>query len=170
VEAVKFMTAFWKDSCDEGGLAWDDTNNNRAFLAGEICGSLKRGLDLHRAMRALDKDQDEKGEPMVRDSSTPACLRVRPARRATRPLPPRGHELREKQKRPRNCLSGSTARSSSASGSRWRKLLDRLDQDVGAGSAVEHDDEPMKAFRTGADNSRTLGYAGPPVAKATEVY
>ena len=24
--------------------------------------------------------------------------------------------------------------------------------------------------RTGADNSRTLGYAGPPSAKATEVY
>jgi multiple sugar transport system substrate-binding protein len=34
VESVKFMQAFWKDACDEGGLAWDDTNNNRAFLAG----------------------------------------------------------------------------------------------------------------------------------------
>ena len=31
-------------------------------------------------------------------------------------------------------------------------------------------DEPMKGFRTGADNSRTLGYSGPPSAKATEVY
>ena len=36
VESVKFMTDFWKDRCDEGGLAWDDTSNNRAFLAGTI--------------------------------------------------------------------------------------------------------------------------------------
>src|SRR5947199_129228 len=35
VEAVKFMQAFWKDACDEGGFAWDDTSNNRAFLSGE---------------------------------------------------------------------------------------------------------------------------------------
>jgi hypothetical protein len=32
--------AFWKDSCDEGGLAWDDSNNNRAFHAGEISATL----------------------------------------------------------------------------------------------------------------------------------
>ena len=31
IESVKWMTAFWKEACDEGGLAWDDTNNNRAF-------------------------------------------------------------------------------------------------------------------------------------------
>ncbi|HTI56422.1 MAG TPA: extracellular solute-binding protein [Verrucomicrobiae bacterium] len=36
LEAVKWMVAFWKDACDEGALAWDDTNNNRAFHAGEI--------------------------------------------------------------------------------------------------------------------------------------
>ena len=36
LESIKFMQAFWKDACDEGGLAWDDTNNNRAFHAGEI--------------------------------------------------------------------------------------------------------------------------------------
>src|SRR5262249_28071302 len=31
VESIKFAVAFWKDCCDEGGLAWDDTNNNRDF-------------------------------------------------------------------------------------------------------------------------------------------
>src|SRR6266852_4417789 len=40
LESVKFMTAFWKDAHDEGGLAWDDTNNNRAFLSGTICATL----------------------------------------------------------------------------------------------------------------------------------
>jgi multiple sugar transport system substrate-binding protein len=28
--------AFWKDACDESGLAWDDANNNRAYLAEQI--------------------------------------------------------------------------------------------------------------------------------------
>ena len=36
IESVKFAVGFWKDTCDEGGLAWDDTNNNRAFLSGTI--------------------------------------------------------------------------------------------------------------------------------------
>jgi multiple sugar transport system substrate-binding protein len=36
LEAVKFNTVLWKEVFDEGGLAWDDSNNNRAFLSGEI--------------------------------------------------------------------------------------------------------------------------------------
>src|SRR6266852_307821 len=40
IESVKFMTAFWKDAHDESGLAWDDSNNNRAFLSGTICATL----------------------------------------------------------------------------------------------------------------------------------
>jgi multiple sugar transport system substrate-binding protein len=31
-------------------------------------------------------------------------------------------------------------------------------------------DPPMKGFRTAPDNSRVIGFAGPPSAKATEVY
>jgi multiple sugar transport system substrate-binding protein len=36
LEAVKFNTVLWKEVFDEGGLAWDDSNNNRAFLSQEI--------------------------------------------------------------------------------------------------------------------------------------
>jgi multiple sugar transport system substrate-binding protein len=36
LEAVEFGVAFWKDACDEGGLAWDDASNNRAYLAEQI--------------------------------------------------------------------------------------------------------------------------------------
>jgi multiple sugar transport system substrate-binding protein len=39
LESVKFMVGFWKNSCDEGGLGWDDSSNNRAFLAGTISGT-----------------------------------------------------------------------------------------------------------------------------------
>jgi multiple sugar transport system substrate-binding protein len=40
VEALKFTVAFWKDCLDEGGLAWDDTSNNRAYLAGTISATI----------------------------------------------------------------------------------------------------------------------------------
>ena len=40
IKSVRFMTAFWKDAHDEGGLAWDDTNNNRAFLSQTVCATL----------------------------------------------------------------------------------------------------------------------------------
>src|SRR5262245_57315345 len=36
VDAVKFNNVLWKECFDEGGLAWDDSNNNRAFLSQEI--------------------------------------------------------------------------------------------------------------------------------------
>ena len=36
MEAVKFNNVLWKEVFDEGGLAWDDSNNNRAFLSSDI--------------------------------------------------------------------------------------------------------------------------------------
>ena len=33
LEALKFTLVLWKECLDEGGLAWDDSNNNRAFLS-----------------------------------------------------------------------------------------------------------------------------------------
>lgn len=36
LDAIDFALGFWKDACDESGLAWDDANNNRAFLAEQI--------------------------------------------------------------------------------------------------------------------------------------
>jgi multiple sugar transport system substrate-binding protein len=40
LEAVKFTVAAWKDCLDEGGLAWDDSSNNRAYLAGTISATI----------------------------------------------------------------------------------------------------------------------------------
>jgi multiple sugar transport system substrate-binding protein len=36
VDAIKFNNVLWKECFDEGGLAWDDSNNNRSFLSGDI--------------------------------------------------------------------------------------------------------------------------------------
>ena len=67
VESVKYMQALWKEGCDEGGLAWDDTNNNRAFHAGEICASLNGASIYIVAKRQKDKIKDDKGEPLFQD-------------------------------------------------------------------------------------------------------
>ena len=40
VAAVKAMKDAWKDAFDETGLGWDDTSNNRAFLAETIAATL----------------------------------------------------------------------------------------------------------------------------------
>jgi len=67
VESVKFMTAFWKDAHDEGGLAWDDTSNNRAFLSGTIASTLNGASIYIETLRKPDVYQTEDGKPMKTD-------------------------------------------------------------------------------------------------------
>ena len=44
----KFMTQFWKDAHDEGGLAWDDTQQQPRLPLRHICAYAERRLDLRR--------------------------------------------------------------------------------------------------------------------------
>jgi ABC-type glycerol-3-phosphate transport system substrate-binding protein len=67
IESVKFATGFWKECCDEGGLAWDDTNNNRAFLSGSISATNNGASIYIEAKRKPDSYQTEKGGPMWLD-------------------------------------------------------------------------------------------------------
>ena len=67
VESVKFMTAFWKEGHDEGGLAWDDTNNNRAFLSQTISATLNGASIYIETLRKADQYKTDKGEPMNKD-------------------------------------------------------------------------------------------------------
>jgi multiple sugar transport system substrate-binding protein len=67
VDSVKYWTTFWKDCCDEGGLAWDDSSNNRAFLAGTISSTLNGASIYLVAKRDADKYQTEKGTPLWQD-------------------------------------------------------------------------------------------------------
>ena len=66
-DSVKFMQSFWKDSFDEGGLAWDDTNNNRAFLSGTISATLNGASIYIETLRKPDQYQTEKGAQMKSD-------------------------------------------------------------------------------------------------------
>ena len=67
VDAVKFMVDFWKDAHDEGGLAWDDTNNNRAFLSQTICATLNGASIYIESLRNPDKYITEKGAQLKTD-------------------------------------------------------------------------------------------------------
>jgi multiple sugar transport system substrate-binding protein len=67
VESVKFMAGFWKDAHDEGGLAWDDTNNNRAFLSQTISATLNGASIYIESLRNPDKYVTEKGAQLKTD-------------------------------------------------------------------------------------------------------
>ena len=67
IESVKFMTGFWKDALDEGGLAWDDSNNNRAFLSGTISSTLNGASIYIESARRPAQYKTESGAPMKDD-------------------------------------------------------------------------------------------------------
>ena len=67
LESVKFMVGFWKDAHDEGGLAWDDSSNNRAFIAGTICATSNAASIYIEALRKPDQYLTEKGTPLKDD-------------------------------------------------------------------------------------------------------
>jgi multiple sugar transport system substrate-binding protein len=67
VESVKFAVALWKETMDEGGLAWDDTSNNRAFLSGSISATNNGASIYLEAKKKPDSYQTEKGEQMYKD-------------------------------------------------------------------------------------------------------
>jgi multiple sugar transport system substrate-binding protein len=68
VESVKYAVAFWNDSYDPGGLAWDDSSNNRAFLAGTIS-STNNGASIYlEAKKKPETYFTEKGAPLWKDT------------------------------------------------------------------------------------------------------
>ena len=172
VEAVKFMTTFWKDACDEGGLAWDDTNNNRAFLAGEICATLNGASIYIAAKRGQEKIKDERGEPMVRDIQH-ARLPAGPAGSSSYQASFHHGIMKygKNQKLAKDFLQWLHGKEQFG---KWFQVAEGFS--IGSTKFWEQHplwstiDEPMKGFRTAADNSRVFGYAGPPSAKATEAY
>jgi multiple sugar transport system substrate-binding protein len=67
VESVKFAGGLWKDVFDEGGLAWDDASNNRAFLAGTISATNNAASIYVDAKRKPENFLTEKGTPLWQD-------------------------------------------------------------------------------------------------------
>src|SRR5437762_3957332 len=172
VDSVKFMQAFWKECCDEGGLAWDDTNNNRAFHAGEISATLNGASIYIVAKRKRDAIKDEKGEPMWQDID-----------HAPLPAGPTGayllflnqsHAVMKYSKNQKLAKDFLRWLHKKENYEKWFQTQEGYS--VGATKVWENNpmwgklDEPLKMFRTAARNTRLFGYAGPSTAKATEAF
>jgi ABC-type glycerol-3-phosphate transport system substrate-binding protein len=67
IESVKFAVALWQETMDEGGLAWDDTSNNRAFLSGSISATNNGASIYLEAKKKPGSYLTEKGTPMKDD-------------------------------------------------------------------------------------------------------
>ncbi|MBI4246358.1 MAG: extracellular solute-binding protein, partial [Candidatus Rokubacteria bacterium] len=172
LESVKFMQALWKDACDEGGLAWDDTNNNRAFHAGEISASLNGASIYIVAKRQQDKIKDDKGEPLWRDilhGPIPAGPKGSAAYHVAF-----SHGLMKYSKNQKLAKDFLKWLHGKEQFGKWFEV----ESGYSVGSTKHWEDHPMwakvddsmKIYRTAARASRMIGSAGPPSAKATEVY
>jgi multiple sugar transport system substrate-binding protein len=67
IESVKWAVGFWNDCCDPGGLAWDDSSNNRAFLSGTISATNNGASIYIEAKKKPQVYQTENGTPMFQD-------------------------------------------------------------------------------------------------------
>lgn len=67
LESVKFLQAFWADGCDERGLGWDDTGNNRAFLSQTISATLNGASIYIESLRRPERYRTSDGMPLNRD-------------------------------------------------------------------------------------------------------
>ena len=172
IEAVKWMTAFWKEACDEGGLAWDDTTNNRAFHAGEIAATLNGGSIYVLARRRLDI-KDEKGQPLWPDIGhfryPDGPHGPTPTYHVTYASTIMKHS--KNVEAAKELLKWVHSKEQFA---KWFELEGGYA--TGANPVWEAHkmwtevDEAMRPFKTAAQGARALGYAGLPSAKATLVY
>jgi multiple sugar transport system substrate-binding protein len=173
VESVKFMQAFWKEACDEGGLAWDDTNNNRAFHAGEISASLNGASIYIVAKRKRDQIKDEKGEPMYQDIDHAGLLPAGPAGQFPLYLN-HSHAVMKYSKNQKLAKDFLRWLHKKETFEKWFVVNEGYS--VAATTAWEKHamwdkiDKPLQVFRTAARKTRIFGHAGPSTAKATEAF
>jgi multiple sugar transport system substrate-binding protein len=169
VDSVKFMQGFWKDAHDEGGLAWDDTSNNRAFLAGTISATLNGASIYLLAKSKPDTYQSEKGKPMFEDMAHSPLPRG-PAGQFGYHLPMSNMLMgySKNQKPAREFLRWMTSKEI------YQRWFDsQQGYSVGATTIWEADplwkkDPVMLPFRAAARAGRFPGYAGPADRKAAE--
>ena len=173
LEAVTWMTDLWKQACDESALDWDDTNNNRAFHAGEISATLNGASIYIYAKRNPDKVKNDKGEPMWPDIGHLAI-----------PDGPGGHTPPYAVAFSHAVMKYSKTQKAVKEFLKWfhgKEMFGKwfeIENGYALGTNTSWENNPMwdkiddalKPFRTSPRGGRMLGHAGPPTAKATEAY
>jgi multiple sugar transport system substrate-binding protein len=173
MDSVNWMVDFWKQACDESALAWDDTNNNRAFHAGEISATLNGASIYIFAKRNPEKIKDDKGEPMFRDIGH-FGIPDGPLGRTPPYAVAFSHALMKYSKNQQAAKEFLKWLHGKDQFGKWFEI--ESGYSLGATTFWENHpmwertDEALRAFRTSSRGTRMLGHAGPPTAKATEAY
>jgi len=170
VEAVKFMTAFWKDSFDEGGLAWDDSSNNRAFLASTISSTLNGASIYLLAAREKGKYKTDSGAELSSDilhGELPAGPKGKFAFHTfqSHVLP----SYSKNQKAAKELLKFIHAKENYASWFETGLGFDTPPTKVWETDPMWDKDPVMKPYAVAGKLGALPGRAGPPNAKAAEV-
>ena len=170
VESVKFMAAFWKEAHDEGGLAWDDSNNNRAFLSGTCCATLNGASIYIEALRKPDTYQTDKGAQLKTDILH-APLPKGPGGQFSYHVPFSNMLMgySKNQKQAKDFLRWITSKDVF---DRW--FVSQKGFSVGPTTDWEkhklwEEDPVMLPFKAAARTGRFAGFAGPSSRKAAEV-
>jgi multiple sugar transport system substrate-binding protein len=170
LESVKFMQAFWKDSFDEGGLAWDDTNNNRAFLSGTISATLNGASIYIETLRKPGQYKTEKNTDMKDD-----------IRHSPLPKGPKGqfgfhlfqsHMVMRYSKNQKAAKDFLTWIHTPANYEKWfvsQKGYSTPPTAVWEKHKMWDADPVMAPFKIAAKLGLSPGYAGPPNRKSAEV-
>ena len=171
VDSVRFMTEFWKDAHDEGGLAWDDSNNNRAFLSGDICATLNGASIYVAALNGAEKFKTEKGAPLHTDIL-----------HAPLPVGPKGtfpyhtaftHMVMKYSKNAKGAKEFLRWAHTSVNYEKW--FVVQKGFAIGPTAQWEKNkmwdvDPVMAPFRTAGRGGRHMGFAGTPGQKAAEAW
>jgi multiple sugar transport system substrate-binding protein len=170
IESVKFAVGLWKDACDEGAFAWDDSGNNRAFLAGTISATSNGASIYLEAKKKPDTYLTEDGKPLKDD-----CFHT--------PLPKGpGGPFSWHVPLADMVMGYSKNQQAAKDFLRWIHSEKIYDQwfttqqgfSVGPTKVWENhklwkEDPVMAPYRTAAESGRFAGYAGPANRKAAEV-
>ena len=170
VESVKFAVALWKETMDEGGLAWDDSSNNRAFLSG-ACSATNNGNSIYlEAKNKPDTYLTEKGTPL-KDDILHAPIPAGSAGQYS--LPSTFTHMLMKYSKNQDAAKKFL---------RWvgsKEIFDKWfvsQQGYTCGPSKMWEDHPvwnadpiLAPFKTIPRTGRLLGYAGPPDQQAAEV-
>jgi multiple sugar transport system substrate-binding protein len=169
IESVKFAVGLWKDACDEGALAWDDSGNNRAFLAGTISATSNGASIYLEAKKKPDSYQTADGKPL-KDDCFHTPLPKGPGGSASWHVPFADMVMgySKNQKAAKEFLKWFH---SEPIYDIW--FTSQQGFSVGPTKMWENhklwqDDPVMAPFRTAAESGRFAGYAGPSNRKAAE--
>ena len=169
VESVKFAVGLWKDACDEGALAWDDSGNNRAFLAGTISATNNGASIYLEAKKKPDSYLTDGGKPL-KDDCFHTALPKGPGGQFSYHVPFADMVMGygKNQKAAKDFLRWFH---SEAIFDQW--FVTQQGFSVGPTKMWENhklwkDDPVMAPFRTAAESGRFAGYAGPAGRAAAE--